>query len=137
MAQIVCLPRRNHDKSWDKTKSPFDGLEILKASLYLCVCKSSATYPISCVRRSKTPTAASTKQWCRRIVEEAQQGESKAAYGKGVIKNLSEALQQEFGKGFSERNLENMRAFCLGYPIWGSPEKIVCMPFQWFGSFQK
>lgn len=73
----------------------------------------------------------------KRIVEEEQQGESKAAYGKGVIKNLSEALQQEFGKGFSERNLENMRAFCLGYPIWGSPEKIVCMPFQWFGSFQK
>ena len=53
----------------------------------------------------------------RRIVEEEQQGESKAAYGKGVIKNLSEALQAEFGKGFSERNLENMRAFYLQYPI--------------------
>jgi hypothetical protein len=53
----------------------------------------------------------------RRIVEEEQQGESKAAYGKGVIKGLSAALQQEFGKGFSERNIENMRAFYLHYPI--------------------
>lgn len=53
----------------------------------------------------------------RRIVEEEQQGISKAAYGKGVIKTLSVALQQEFGKGFSERNLENMRAFYLQCPI--------------------
>ena len=51
----------------------------------------------------------------RRIVEEEQQGEAKAAYGKGVIKSLSAALQAEFGKGFSERNLENMRVFYLQY----------------------
>ena len=53
----------------------------------------------------------------RRIVEEEQQGEAKAAYGKGIIKSLSLALQAEFGKGFSERNLENMRVFYLQYPI--------------------
>jgi predicted nuclease of restriction endonuclease-like (RecB) superfamily len=53
----------------------------------------------------------------RRIVEEEQQGESKAAYGKGVIKSLSVALQQEFGKGFSVDNLENMRRFYVAYPI--------------------
>lgn len=53
----------------------------------------------------------------KRIVEEEQQGEAKAAYGKGVIKSLSAALQAEFGKGFSERNIENMRAFYLQYPI--------------------
>jgi predicted nuclease of restriction endonuclease-like (RecB) superfamily len=53
----------------------------------------------------------------QRIVQENQQGEAKAAYGKSIIKNLSHALQAEFGKGFSERNLENMRAFYLQYPI--------------------
>lgn len=53
----------------------------------------------------------------KRIVEEEQQGEAKAAYGKRVIKSLSAALQAEFGKGFSERNIENMRAFYLQYPI--------------------
>ncbi len=52
----------------------------------------------------------------RRIVEEEQQGEAKAAYGKGVIKSLSAALQAEFGKGFSVDNLENMRRFYLSYP---------------------
>lgn len=51
----------------------------------------------------------------RRIVEEEQKGESKAAYGKGVIKSLSVAVQQEFGKGFSVDNLENMRRFYLVY----------------------
>lgn len=53
----------------------------------------------------------------KRIVEEEQQGEAKATYGKGVIKNLSAALQAEFGKGFSVDNLENMRRFYLAYPI--------------------
>lgn len=53
----------------------------------------------------------------RRIVEEDQAGESRATYGKAVIKKLSDALQQEFGKGFSARNLEQMRAFYLSYPI--------------------
>jgi predicted nuclease of restriction endonuclease-like (RecB) superfamily len=53
----------------------------------------------------------------KRIVEEEQHGESKAAYGKGVIKNLSVVLQQEFGKGFSADNLEKMRKFYRVYPI--------------------
>jgi len=53
----------------------------------------------------------------KRIVEEEQQGERKATYGKAVIKNLSVELQKEFGKGFSERNIEQMRAFYLHYSI--------------------
>lgn len=53
----------------------------------------------------------------KRIVEEEQQGEEKAEYGKCVIKKLSEALKKEFGKGFSVDNLENMRRFYLAYPI--------------------
>ncbi len=53
----------------------------------------------------------------RSIVEDEQQGENKAAYGEAVLKKLSIQLQNEFGKGFSERNLEQMRLFYLGYPI--------------------
>lgn len=53
----------------------------------------------------------------KRIVEEEQQGESKAVYGKYIIRDLSEQLQQEFGKGFSVRNIEQMRIFFLEYPI--------------------
>ena len=47
----------------------------------------------------------------KRIVEEEQQGESRAAYGKTIVKSLSEQLQKEFGKGFSVRNIKQMRLF--------------------------
>ncbi len=53
----------------------------------------------------------------KRIVEEEQQGESRAAYSKALLKNLSIELHQEFGKGFSVDNLENMRRFFNAYPI--------------------
>ncbi len=52
----------------------------------------------------------------RRIVEEEQGGEKRAEYGKALIKKLSIELAQDFGKGFSVDNLENMRKFYLAYP---------------------
>ena len=54
------------------------------------------------------------------IVEEEQGGKQKAAYGKAVLKQLSHQLTLEFGKGFDERNLNNMRAFYLAFPIWNA-----------------
>jgi predicted nuclease of restriction endonuclease-like (RecB) superfamily len=53
----------------------------------------------------------------KRIIQEEQQGETRAAYGAAIIKTLSEQLQHEFGKGFSVRNIEQMRLFYLEYPI--------------------
>lgn len=47
----------------------------------------------------------------KRIVEEEQEGKSRAGYGKELLKNLSKELSLEFGDGFSVRNLENMRKF--------------------------
>ena len=47
----------------------------------------------------------------RWIVEEQQQGQSRAQYGKHVIKKLSEALTEQFGRGFSVDTLENARKF--------------------------
>jgi predicted nuclease of restriction endonuclease-like (RecB) superfamily len=52
----------------------------------------------------------------RRIVEQEQQGETRAAYGEQVLKELSIALTVEFGKGFSSSNLRNFRQFYLTYP---------------------
>ncbi len=49
------------------------------------------------------------------IVEDEQKGESKAEYGKEVLKNLSKQLTQKFGKGFSLRNLQQMRLFYLTF----------------------
>jgi predicted nuclease of restriction endonuclease-like (RecB) superfamily len=54
------------------------------------------------------------------IVEEEQQGESRAVYGSNLLKNLSKELTLEFGKGFDERNLNNMRAFYKSFPIWNA-----------------
>lgn len=49
----------------------------------------------------------------RRIVEEEQNGETRAQYGKALIQSLSVELTAEFGQGFSSRNIENMRRFYL------------------------
>ena len=51
----------------------------------------------------------------RTIVEEEQKGKSRAEYGKQITKELSKKLTHEFGKGFSVRNLEQMRKFYLVY----------------------
>lgn len=56
----------------------------------------------------------------RIIVEEEQKGKTRAEYGKKILKELSEKLRKEFGRGFSVDNLENMRRFYLTYSI---PEK--------------
>lgn len=47
------------------------------------------------------------------IVEEEQEGKERAAYGKSVLKDLSQKLTVEFGKGYSVYNLERMRNFYL------------------------
>lgn len=52
----------------------------------------------------------------RLIVEEEQNGASRADYGKMVLKELSEKLTDEFGKGYTEANLRNFRQFYLAFP---------------------
>lgn len=62
----------------------------------------------------------------RRIVEEEQHGEHRAEYGKKLLSYLSDGLIEEFGNGFSERNLRNFRKFYLLFPdveIWNA-----CVP---------
>ena len=54
------------------------------------------------------------------IVEDEQGGKHKAEYGKAVLKTLSAQLTLEFGKGFDERNLNNMRAFYSAFSIWNA-----------------
>lgn len=51
----------------------------------------------------------------RMIVHEEQNGNERADYGKQLIKTLSIKLTADFGKGFSQRNLEQMRQFYLVY----------------------
>lgn len=51
----------------------------------------------------------------RLIVEEEQEGNERAVYGKRQLTALSKRLIAEFGKGYSVSNLEYMRGFFLLY----------------------
>lgn len=52
----------------------------------------------------------------KRIVEDEQAGDTRAAYGSQLLKVLSEELTKEYGRGFSQRNLADFRKFYLLFP---------------------
>ena len=62
-----------------------------------------------------------------KIIMKIQQGEKRANYGDSILEKLSKKLTDEFGKGFSSRNLRTMRKFYLMYPIW----KTVSSKLSW------
>ncbi|MCD6585877.1 MAG: DUF1016 family protein, partial [Desulfobacteraceae bacterium] len=68
--------------------------------------------------RSAVNSAMVEAYWLigKRIVEEEQQGEQRAKYGKRLIEDLSASLTADFGKGFSYANLYNCRQFHLKFP---------------------
>lgn len=51
----------------------------------------------------------------------------RAEYGKYLLKYLSDNLTREFGKGFTERNLRNMRQFYCAFPI----RHTLCAELSW------
>lgn len=53
----------------------------------------------------------------RRIVEFEQSGAARAVYGEALLTRLAVDLTARFGRGFSKRNLEQMRLFYIGRPI--------------------
>lgn len=61
------------------------------------------------------------------IVEEEQNGSSRAVYGSNLLKNISKQLTLEFGKGFDESNLRNMRIFYRSFPI----RDALCHKLSW------
>jgi|SRR6185312_1210800 len=70
--------------------------------------------------------AITTTYWLigYRIVEEEQRGIARADYGEQLVKRLAQDLSRRFGRGFSKRNLWQMRAFYLAWPLLKkAPEK--------------
>jgi len=51
------------------------------------------------------------------LIDEEQQGNSRAKYGKKQLEHISTILTREFGKGFDVSNLRNMRRFYIAFPI--------------------
>lgn len=68
----------------------------------------------------------------RKIVEFEQKGSLRAEYGGKLIKNLSADLSGKYGRGFSERNLEQMRLFYLTYKIPQTLSAKSENTFEWF-----
>ena len=63
----------------------------------------------------------------KQIVEEEQRGEERAKYGSYLIKELSQRLTADFGKGFTQQNLRNMRQFYNCFPI----RSTLCSELTW------
>ena len=52
----------------------------------------------------------------QRVVEHEQSGSERAGYGQALLKRLAQDLTARLGRGFSERNIRQMRQFYLGWP---------------------
>jgi len=50
------------------------------------------------------------------IVEYEQEGHERAEYGSALLENLSKDLKSKYGRGFSRRQILDMRRFYLYYP---------------------
>ncbi len=68
-------------------------------------------------RAVNTVMTATYWEMGRRIVEHEQGGKRRAGYGDELLERLSKDLSERFGRGFSRRNIEQMRAFFLTWPI--------------------
>jgi predicted nuclease of restriction endonuclease-like (RecB) superfamily len=64
----------------------------------------------------------------KRIVEHEQSGSDRAAYGQALLKKLAGDLSTRLGRGFSERNLEQMCAF---YLTWPNPQMVSAKFASW------
>lgn len=51
-----------------------------------------------------------------RSIVEKQGGDERSEYGKGLLKELSQQMTKDFGKGYDISNLRKMRQFYLTYP---------------------
>lgn len=53
----------------------------------------------------------------RHVVEFEQQGKRRAGYGEELLERLAADLSARYGRGFSTRNVRQMKAFYLAWPI--------------------
>nr|AFN84558.1 hypothetical protein [uncultured bacterium scaffold00090] len=88
-----------------------DGFDVLCANSIELV-KYARTITAKQINLVQLLTFYSIGRW---IVEVQQKGESRAKYGKQIIKKMSETMTAQFGRGFSVDNLENARRFYLVY----------------------
>ncbi len=102
-----------------KSKRKTDGLiksSVQAKGIYDRIRKIIENSRGNIVRAINTEMVAAYWHIGREIVEEEQKGKSRAEYGEAILKRLSDQLTADFGKGFDESNLRNIRYFYMCYP---------------------
>lgn len=89
--------------------------EIIKENFYKQILQLFQTAKKSAAATVNMTMVYSYYEAGRMIVEEEQHGRERAEYGKYILKQLSEKLTKELGRGFSYDNLKLMRKFYMVY----------------------
>ncbi len=95
----------------DIVKQPSD-------ALYSAVCRILSSARATAYKAVNFAMVQAYWQIGRLIVEDEQQGNRRAEYGKKTLPELAEKLTEEFGKGFDSRELRRMRQFYQLFPKW-------------------
>ena len=101
----------------DKRVSASSSLEIHYDSILEDISKVIDTAGKSAARSVNCIMTAAYWLIGRRIVELEQKGEARAEYGEELIERLAADLIARYGRGFSVRNVWQMKAFYLAWPI--------------------
>lgn len=97
-------------------------------SLYKQIAKHINTARSNIMRAIDTEQVKAYWLIGRDIIEEEQAGKERAEYGLYIVKELSDRLNKEFGRGFSVANIKNFRQFYLTYS--SDPEKSYALRSQ-------
>ncbi|WP_316824027.1 YhcG family protein [Pedobacter miscanthi] len=92
-------------------------MELSKNELFNAIREIINQSRLKVFRAANSALLESYWQIGKLIVEDEQQGKLRADYGAATLKNLSNQLTFEFGKGFDESNLRNIRSFYKSFPI--------------------
>ena len=95
-------------------------MEIQNNLIYQSIKETILLFRQKAYRMANSTLLETSWQIGKIIIDDEQKGLAKAEYGKATLKNLATQLTLEFGKGFEERNLNNMRAFYQAFPIWNA-----------------
>ena len=91
-------------------------LSRFNSDLYGAICRVLETARQNAYKAVNFAMVQAYWQIGRLIVEDEQNGEARAEYGKKVLEELAQRLTADFGKGFDASNLRYMRLFYQAFP---------------------
>lgn len=110
---VIPITKNQHVNSVTKS----DITPAAYAGLHRAIAEVVASTRAAAARSVNAMMTASCWEIGQRIVEFEQGGEGRAAYGEALIRRLGTDLSRRFGRGFGWRNLAQMRAFYLAWPV--------------------